>query len=268
MAKYHVVPSTGAPAKCRATLRPCPYGPTHYPTAGDAWAAHEASQANLLATFRSQNPDVPDPHLTGAYSPVTREDRAQFPSVRAPRRRASTSLDLEEAYLKWEATLPVDQQHAIHAYRGGDSRPINNAFRYGDGIPYLEDDLTLDGKLRRADVVHHLDALIHRYGTPTSELLYHGLTMPGVEDWSKLLLPGAHLRFRNFLSTSITPRNAEPFARPDGIIFEMRSPNGLFLDTFEEEKLLPRDTVWKVVDRTTITYGDRSAPVVQLLRME
>lgn len=57
MAKYHISPSTGSPALCKAHVKACPVGGEHYGSKEEAQKAFEASQETLAASKR-KTPDA------------------------------------------------------------------------------------------------------------------------------------------------------------------------------------------------------------------
>lgn len=71
--RYHVNPTTGKTAICRATKRPCKYGgksgeENHYDTAGEAQQAYEESQHHKQINTISKNYIMDNPELREEYS--------------------------------------------------------------------------------------------------------------------------------------------------------------------------------------------------------
>lgn len=268
--KYHINSVTGSPAKCRAVVRACPLG-EHFATEALARQYFEEIHGSFTAAIHRKYGKVWADLFPPLYEEVTTKELAMFPNTNKTRAPAGATLDDEQAYLEWHSSITDDDRLSIQAYQGGESLPINNAFRYGDGIPYMEDDTIAYSDFLRADVVRHLDPLIEEYGSSEPDLVYHGMTLPSDKTdtyfpWHEVLVPGTHLDFKGYLSTSVAPKNTERFARPGGIIFELMGSGSLFVDTFEEERLFPRGTRWKIIAHKTIRYGSSQTEIIQILR--
>lgn len=270
MALYHVHPGSGEVKRCWARLGRCPFGGVHSSTAAEARAAYEASYASSFSSFRASS--GVDPLAAAPFESVTKAERRLFPQASKPRRATGLSLEQEGPYLEWWKALSPEDRDALELYRGADSRAINNAFRYGSGVPYMEDDLVVTGEYTRAEVTTRLMGLIAAHGSQEPSLLYHGVNPPvdsqEARAWDRLLQPGFSVRFPAFVSAAQSPATAKSFAAPSGVVFELYGAGSLFMNSYEEEELFPPGTEWKIVGRQTIIYEDQTTPVVQLLRKD
>lgn len=274
MPKYHISPD-GVARNCRAVLRACRLGGVneHFTDKDKAELFYQRKGLPQVHAIRSSLANKFDTLFTGKIELVTDEELRLFPSK--PRVRGPlASLDNERAYYHWAESLSAQEQKSIEVIRN-QSQQLNSALRADpiSAVAYLEDDLSHDGSIRLADSLQIIENLISQHGSKEKELLYHGirsmeLSSEEILQWRDAMVPGSFLEFKSFISSSLSLDTGASFTIPEGIRFEILGEGAMFINTFEEEKLFPHHTSWKVIAKKTIVYNGASTEVIQLLRKD
>lgn len=270
--KYHISPD-GMPRLCTALSGNCKFGTKeeHFPSKLEAAKFYEESNSHLLFRTVQNLPKTFDPLLNGDFDLITKDELKLFSKLSRHREHLA-SLEDTIAYDSWEENLKPDEREAIVAFRN-QSKQLNNALRYGGDDPYgyMEDDRVHNSETKLSSVIRTLDQLIAQNGGAVKEPLYHGVQSLELNDaqvngWIDSMRPGAEIEFKGYISTSLSPLTAQSFRSPGGLLFEMIGDGSMFIDSFEEERVYPHHTAWKIISKKTVEYNGYPLNVIQILR--
>lgn len=247
MAKFHVNPKTGVAGRCRAIFG-CPFSDEteHFSTLEEATAAFEAANKHqtLTSIVTTRRPQISSSKL---------EEYKSLFSKSKEERHAGDRLSFRDGrHDKWQALYKAlrgtPYGRALDVYYGEEASERINRFLRDPSSDALSSQGS-EAELAYYETIDFLDSYIRSMSRRASpELLYKGATVDSKIAYGTLrrelsqLQPGAVLYFPGFTSTSLSAASAENFMRGKGVLYEIHSSKGAFMNEGVEEVLLARNS--------------------------